>query len=141
AQWAVGRRGAALGAYEQARTRLVDELGVRPSPDLSALHLEILRSESEPAPAPGDGDAPGDPRTNLRAELTSFVGRDDELAQVGTLLGRSRLTTLTGTGGAGKTPLATQAARPQLGAQPHRRGPGGLAPVRHPPARAPNLRG
>jgi len=139
AQWAVGRRGAALGAYEQARTRLVDELGVRPSPDLSALHLEILRSESEPAPAPGDGDAPGDPRTNLRAELTSFVGRDDELAQVGTLVGRSRLTTLTGTGGAGKTRLATEAARAQLGAQPDGVWLVELAPVSDPAEVAPTV--
>jgi predicted ATPase/DNA-binding SARP family transcriptional activator len=121
AQWAAGQRGAALRVYEQARARLVDELGVEPSAELSALHLEILRAEVEPAPArtePDPREAPGERRTNLRSELTSFVGRDDELAQVGTLVNRSRLTTLTGTGGAGKTRLATEAARAQLGAQP-----------------------
>jgi predicted ATPase/class 3 adenylate cyclase/DNA-binding NarL/FixJ family response regulator len=48
--------------------------------------------------------------TNLPGELTSFVGRSTELAQVGELLGQVRLLTLTGAGGCGKTRLALQAA-------------------------------
>ena len=47
---------------------------------------------------------------NLPAELTSFVGRRDEVAKVRWLLGRSRLATLTGVGGVGKTRLALRAA-------------------------------
>src|SRR6516164_10231321 len=47
---------------------------------------------------------------NLPAELTSFVGRRDELAAVKRLLAYSRLVTLTGVGGAGKTRLALRAA-------------------------------
>jgi DNA-binding SARP family transcriptional activator len=39
-----GRRGAALGVYEQVRERLADELGADPSAELAALHLEILRA-------------------------------------------------------------------------------------------------
>jgi predicted ATPase/class 3 adenylate cyclase len=46
--------------------------------------------------------------SNLPLELTSFVGRDHELAQVRALVEESRLVTLTGTGGAGKTRLALQ---------------------------------
>ena len=47
---------------------------------------------------------------NLPTEMTSFVGRGAELAAVGELLAGSRLLTLTGTGGCGKTRLALQAA-------------------------------
>jgi predicted ATPase len=52
----------------------------------------------------------GATRGNLPAELTSFVGRDADLAQVGELLAGSRLLTLTGVGGVGKTRLALRAA-------------------------------
>jgi predicted ATPase len=47
---------------------------------------------------------------NLPAQLTSFVGRDDELNRVSKLLGESRLVILTGPGGTGKTRLAIEAA-------------------------------
>ena len=47
---------------------------------------------------------------NLPAELTSFVGRRNEMAEVRRLLGGSRLVTLTGVGGVGKTRLALRAA-------------------------------
>ncbi|HEV2372771.1 MAG TPA: NB-ARC domain-containing protein [Streptosporangiaceae bacterium] len=47
---------------------------------------------------------------NLPAELTSFVGRRAELAEVKRLLAESRLVTLTGVGGVGKTRLALRAA-------------------------------
>jgi predicted ATPase len=53
-----------------------------------------------------------------RAELTSFVGRDAELTEVASLLGAHRLLTLTGPGGAGKTRLAVEAARAELGTTP-----------------------
>ncbi|MBI2782126.1 MAG: adenylate/guanylate cyclase domain-containing protein [Chloroflexi bacterium] len=49
-------------------------------------------------------------RTNLPAQLTSFVGRERELAEVATLLARHRLVTLIGTGGTGKTRLMLEAA-------------------------------
>ncbi|WP_373562867.1 AAA family ATPase, partial [Streptomyces sp. rh206] len=54
-----------------------------------------------PAPAP-----PG----NLRARLTSFVGRDSDMAALRDDLGRSRLVTLLGPGGAGKTRLSQETA-------------------------------
>jgi predicted ATPase/DNA-binding CsgD family transcriptional regulator len=55
------------------------------------------------APDPG-------PHNNLPAQVSSFIGRDGELAEVRRLLGVSRLITLTGAGGAGKTRLALQVA-------------------------------
>ena len=48
--------------------------------------------------------------SNLPAELTSFVGRRQELREVKHLLATTRLLTLTGSGGAGKTRLALRAA-------------------------------
>ena len=55
--------------------------------------------------------APGTRVTgNLPAELTSFVGRRGELAEIKRLLADSRLVTLTGIGGVGKTRLALRAA-------------------------------
>jgi predicted ATPase/DNA-binding SARP family transcriptional activator len=118
---ATGRPSAALEVYEQTRKRLASQLGVEPSAELAALHLAVLRDElpAEPRPRPQPTPNNASPiNTNLRAELTSFVGRDDELRQVAGLLGAHRLVTLTGPGGAGKTRLAVEAARAELPAMP-----------------------
>lgn len=49
-------------------------------------------------------------RHNLPVALDSFVGREDEIAEIRALLGASRLVTLTGSGGTGKTRLSLQVA-------------------------------
>ncbi|MFD5824738.1 BTAD domain-containing putative transcriptional regulator [Lentzea sp. NPDC060358] len=90
-----GRQAEALQAFEDARALLADELGVDPSPELRAIHVRILRGQTH---------------RELPAQLTSFVGRQEELARIKAL--ESRLVTLTGPGGAGKTRLALQAAPP-----------------------------
>ena len=54
----------------------------------------------------------------MRAELTSFVGREADVAVVRELVGEHRLTTLVGPGGSGKTRLATETARSLLGDLP-----------------------
>jgi len=56
------------------------------------------------------GRAATAPRTNLRAQITSFVGRADDIARITDVLDHARLVTLTGPGGAGKTRLAGEAA-------------------------------
>src|SRR5258708_31367331 len=50
------------------------------------------------------------PRHNLPVELNSFVGREQELVEIEHLLGTTRLVTLVGTGGVGKTRLAQRVA-------------------------------
>ncbi|WP_324189279.1 BTAD domain-containing putative transcriptional regulator [Nocardia otitidiscaviarum] len=103
---AAGRGAEALTVYQRTREALADELGADPSPELSALHVALLRGEV--------GAQDEERRTNLRVELTSFVGKDAEIAVVRELLAGYRLTTLTGPGGSGKTRLAQETARTML---------------------------
>ncbi|MEU3430216.1 ATP-binding protein [Streptomyces gardneri] len=132
---AEGRHADALAAYDSARRTLADALGTDPGPELTALHRELLaatpQSGPEPRPQPRreprtrhDPDptaptAPTDPteratptptQGNIRPRLTSFVGREPEIAALQEDLTRSRLVTLTGPGGSGKTRLAEVAA-------------------------------
>ncbi|MFG2226558.1 BTAD domain-containing putative transcriptional regulator [Streptomyces sp. NPDC048644] len=105
---AQGRQADALALYERVRERLADVLGTDPGAALSERHLRLLRAE-RPAP-----DTAQVRRSNLPAPLTSFIGRDDDLARIGTLLASGRLVTVLGPGGAGKTRLAVEAARRHL---------------------------
>ncbi|MFH8349682.1 BTAD domain-containing putative transcriptional regulator [Streptomyces sp. NPDC018045] len=102
---AAGRQSDALAVFETVRGRLADELGVDPSPGLREAHLAVLRGDGKPA-AVRSGPAPG----RLPARLTSFVGRDAEMALLDRLLETSRLVTVVGPGGVGKTRLAAEAA-------------------------------
>jgi predicted ATPase/DNA-binding SARP family transcriptional activator len=105
-----GRQGEALRAYADARRLLIDELGIEPGPELQNLEAMVLAQD--PGLGGGPGPVVGDSRHmgNLPAPLTRFVGRLDELARIELLLGDSRLVTLVGAGGAGKSRLAVQAA-------------------------------
>jgi predicted ATPase/class 3 adenylate cyclase len=69
---------------------------------------------------------------NLPTQLTSFVGRQAELAELGRLLDRERLVTLTGVGGGGKTRLALQAAAERSDAYPDGTWWVGLGPLADP---------
>ncbi|HTJ76880.1 MAG TPA: tetratricopeptide repeat protein [Acidimicrobiales bacterium] len=106
-----GNRGEALRAYERCRRVLAEELGVNPSPQTEAAYLELLGDEPPPEPAEARApDGPADHRSNLPFPLTRLVGRDDELAEIEKALAGTRLLTLTGTGGVGKTRLSLAAA-------------------------------
>ncbi len=68
---------------------------------------------------PGSSPVLGQGRTNLPAELSSFVGRDRELRELSGLLSTTRLLTLTGAGGMGKTRLAFRIAANAAANYPH----------------------
>ncbi|KAB8181545.1 AAA family ATPase [Nonomuraea phyllanthi] len=116
ALYRAGQQTEALASYGELRERLADELGLDPSPELVALHQAILAQSpvlSGPPSSPqaatpvgtGDGNI-----GRMPAEVTSFVGREHELAVGKALLARARLVTLTGAGGVGKTRLALRLA-------------------------------
>ncbi|MGW0871662.1 AfsR/SARP family transcriptional regulator [Streptomyces sp. NPDC002740] len=121
-----GRTAQALVAYDEVRRLLADRLGTDPGPELRALHAELLDSgdagaaggPSRPvlsatpgrAPSPDRPAPPSPPLGNLRARLTSFVGREDDIAAIRGDLANARLVTLLGPGGAGKTRLSQETA-------------------------------
>ncbi|MEV4261368.1 BTAD domain-containing putative transcriptional regulator [Kribbella sp. NPDC049584] len=107
---ASGRDTEALRVFERTRETLADELGVDPSPELSALHVALLRGELVRRDEKRN--------TNLREELTTYVGKDADVAAVRDLIGEHRLTTLIGPGGSGKTRLSAETARTLLGDLP-----------------------
>ncbi len=104
---AMGNRTAALQEYEKCKRALQEELGVEPSRETQALYHWLLQAPTASREVP---------ITNLPIPLSSFVGREREIAQVGQLLTRSRLVTLMGAGGSGKTRLAIQVATSLMGA-------------------------
>ncbi|GAA1489161.1 BTAD domain-containing putative transcriptional regulator [Brachybacterium sacelli] len=108
----VGRQHEALQLFEALRYHLADDLGADPGPRVRELHAQILRQD----PALSLSESPEFPasalaRTNLPAETAPLIGRRDELDQLDTLLASSRLVTVTGIGGVGKTHLAQHLAR------------------------------
>lgn len=115
ALYADGRQAEALAAYERVRTTLAEELGADPGARLRELHVSVLRGDAldpvaSTAVVPAARDA--GPRNNLRAPMTSFVGRADDVTELARLLSNgTRLVTMVGPGGAGKTRLATETGR------------------------------
>ncbi|MEU3757437.1 BTAD domain-containing putative transcriptional regulator [Streptomyces albogriseolus] len=125
-----GRTAEALAAYDEVRRLLADRLGSDPGAELRALHAELLSPEpAGPPTRPGAG-APG----NLRARLTSFVGRETDIEAIRADLSAARLVTLLGPGGAGKTRLSQEAAETVRAAHPDGVWLAELAPVDDPDA-------
>ncbi|MER7721438.1 BTAD domain-containing putative transcriptional regulator [Streptomyces flaveolus] len=107
-----GRQSEALAGYEDLRSRLADELGLDPSPELAELQRAMLQQ------APELSGSPVRARTNILTPFTGLIGREDEVADVRELLATRRLVTLTGPGGVGKTRLAVAVAEQLKGTFP-----------------------
>lgn len=141
------RAGEALAVYREARSVLIDQLGVEPGTEVQRLHRAILAGETPPLPTAHPGAAlkqpartgPASPPTRresaqsreiprqLPADTRMFTGRETELARVmalaarahaGTAAGMVLISALDGMGGVGKTALAVHAAHRLAGEFP-----------------------
>jgi predicted ATPase/DNA-binding SARP family transcriptional activator len=89
----------ALARYDAYRRALRDELGSDPGPALRSLHRELLLSDAPVV------------RHGLRQEPNLMLGRDKDIAAVADLVRTSRVTSIVGAGGLGKTRLAHAVGR------------------------------
>jgi predicted ATPase/DNA-binding SARP family transcriptional activator/DNA-binding CsgD family transcriptional regulator len=117
-----GRPEQALAQYERLRAALRRELGTQPAPTTRRLRDEIVSGKHKPSssatPSLREEESLGADGHNLPAPRTSFVGREIEILEVKRTLATTRLLTLTGPGGSGKTRLALEVARDLVSAYP-----------------------
>lgn len=125
-----GRQSEALDFYNDARARLLDELGLEPSAELRQLQRRILEQDPELAAAAA---ADAEPST-LPSPPNRLLGRRRELIELRELLRRDqvRLLVLTGAGGSGKTRLALEVAHEAAPSFANGVALADLAPVRDP---------
>jgi predicted ATPase/DNA-binding SARP family transcriptional activator/DNA-binding CsgD family transcriptional regulator len=131
-----GQRYQALRQYEQLQVALRRRFGTEPGAASRSLREEIVagRFQTARSPSPhGVLQLPQDPpKHNIPAALSSFIAREREMVEVERVLAMTRLLTLTGVGGSGKTRLALEVARELAGAYPDGAWLAELAPLSDP---------
>ncbi len=121
-----GRRQEALAQFQELKLGLRREFEDEPDDETRRLYREILTRGAGEGKGEGEADparpptavavrSPAESPNNLPQQLTSFIGRERELAEAAALLRNSRLLTLTGAGGCGKTRLALELAGQRFG--------------------------
>lgn len=117
---AAGRPAEALQVYERLRRRLADDLGIDPSPSVQALFTRLLNGDVTRPPARVLPRKAGSARLPTPFFNTPLVGRETELKELADILETraTRLVTVTGAGGSGKTRLAAGVAA-QVGEENH----------------------
>jgi predicted ATPase/DNA-binding SARP family transcriptional activator len=115
-----GERVQALAQFESLRKALQRELKIEPSEETVELYQQIrdgkpeVRKEALAEAVPQPPVPFEKPRHNLPRQLTRFIGRDQQVAQVVELVQQNALVTLSGPGGVGKTRLGLAAAQALL---------------------------
>jgi predicted ATPase len=101
--------------YERC-VKALGEFGIEPSEQTKALYENLKSGKVTPrVPTVPSKPVAEETRSNIPVPLTSFIGREKELKEIARLLSISRLLTLTGPGGVGKTRLAIQTAYDSTG--------------------------
>ncbi|WP_280437256.1 BTAD domain-containing putative transcriptional regulator [Nocardia carnea] len=117
-----GRDSEALAVFADLRAALATELGTDPGPAITELNTAVLRGRFTPRQTPpvcGTGPADQVPSAvGVRAAPNALLGRADDLAELSRLLRVSRVTTVLGPGGAGKTRVANELALREAGNKP-----------------------
>ncbi len=129
-RYELGDRSGSVQVYQRYHERLAEELGVAPMPETLALYETISQNKpltsSQPPqvktePVVASVTAVSQPH-NLPAQLTPFIGRREEVTAVSQLIGPknspTRLLTITGPGGTGKTRLSLRVAEDLRQEQP-----------------------
>ena len=108
----IGDYGAAVQVYRELRLLLHRELNTEPDPETQALFQQIREEARQAASVRPAVPTPSlsVPTRQLPTPLTALVGRQSEVEQIVTTFRASRLLTLTGPGGVGKTRLAIAVA-------------------------------
>jgi DNA-binding SARP family transcriptional activator/Tfp pilus assembly protein PilF len=112
-----GRRAEALEAYRQARSTLIDELGIDPGPELQALECAILNDDPALSwtPPRADGGRVTAVPAQLPAAPATFIGRREHLSELDDMVPSGPddsarapvvISAIAGTAGVGKTALA-----------------------------------
>lgn len=112
-----GNMSKTAAAYERC-VRSLRGLGVEPAEETKELFANLKkRKASSNATSHNSKQILKETNSTIPIPLTSFIGRERELIEISRLLDKSRLLTLTGPGGVGKTRLAIQAANRSTSAQ------------------------